>query len=180
MSLEYYPSWSRGLDVIIGLVIVVISVWIVVDPALAERTIVLAIAVALAIVGVVRITKSIFMKRIDNKARFIKGAVGVAATLLAMGVILFPDLAITFLVTLVTFAIMLMGLSRIIVGQIEKELASWARALYMVGGAIAFAFGFLAAVFPGLGFYTLVLLLSAAMITVGVIRIVSGITGELR
>ncbi len=180
MASEYYPDWSRGLDVVIGLVIVVVSLWIVIDSSLAQRTVILTIAIALAVVGIVRIVKSVFMRRIDAKSRMTKGAVGVAAILLSMGVILFPDLAVTFLVTLVTFAIMLMGLSRIIVGQIEKELASWARGLYIVGGAITFGFGFLAAVFPGLGFFTLILLLSAAMITVGIIRIVSGITGELR
>jgi len=180
MSSEYYPSWSRGLDLVIGLFIVVVSLWIVIDPALAQRTIILMIAIALLVVGFVRIIKSVFMKRIDTRARIIKGVVGVAAILISMGVVLFPDLTITFLVTMVTFAIMLMGMSRIIVGHLEKELATWARALYMIGGAIAFCFGFLAAVFPGLGFYTLILLISAAMITVGVIRIVSGITGELR
>lgn len=180
MTSEYYPSWSRALDLVIGLVIIVVSLWIVIDPSLAQRTIILTIAIALAVVGIVRIVKSLFMKRIDARARATKAAVGVAATLISMSVLLFPDLAITFLVTMVSFAIMLMGLSRMIVGQLEKELAPWARALYIVGGAIAFGFGFLAAVFPGLGFYTLILLLSAAMITVGAIRIVSGITGELR
>ena len=180
MSLEYYPKWSRGLDVIIGLIIVVVSLWIVIDPTLAERTIIVTIAIALAVVGIVRITKSVFMKQIDTKSRITKGTVGLAATLISFGVVLFPDLAITFLVTMVTFAIMLMGISRIVVGQLEKELATWARALYIVGGAIAFGFGFFAVVFPGLGFYTLILLLASAMITVGVIRIVSGITGELR
>jgi uncharacterized membrane protein HdeD (DUF308 family) len=180
MSSEFYPSWSRGLDVVIGLVIVVVSLWTVIDPTLAQRTIILTIAIALAFVGIVRIAKSIFMKRIDTRARITKGSLGLVATLISFAVVLFPDLAITFLVTMVTFAIMLMGMSRIIVGYLEKELATWARALYIAGGAIAFGFGFLAAVFPGLGFYTLILLLSAAMITVGVIRIVSGITGELR
>jgi uncharacterized membrane protein HdeD (DUF308 family) len=180
MSSEYYPGWSRGLDTVIGLAIVVVGLWIAIDPTLAQRTIILTIAVALAFVGIIRIVKSIFMKQINARSRVTKGAVGVAATLISFGVVLFPDLAITFLVTMVTFAIMLMGMSRIIVGYLEKELATWARSLYMIGGAIAFGFGFVAAVFPGLGFYTSILLVSAAMITVGVIRIVSGITGEMR
>jgi uncharacterized membrane protein HdeD (DUF308 family) len=180
MSSEYYPSWSRSLDLVLGLVIVAVSLWIVLDPSLAQRTIVLTIAIALAVVGFVRIIKTIFMKRLDTRARITKGTVGVVATMLSMGVVLFPDLAITFLVTMVTFAIMLMGMSRIVVGHLEKGMATWARALYIGGGIIAFSFGFLAAVFPDLGFYTLILLLSAAMITVGIIRIVSGITGELR
>ncbi|MFX0055296.1 MAG: DUF308 domain-containing protein [Promethearchaeota archaeon] len=180
MSSEYYPSWSRWLDLVIGVAILVVSLWIVIDSTLTQRTIILTIAIALLIVGFVRIIKSIFMKRIDTRSRITKGTVGVAAVLISVGVVLFPGLAITFLVTMMTFAIMLMGMSRVIVGYLERELATWARALYMIGGAIAFGFGFLAALFPGLGFYTLILLISAAMITVGVIRIASGITGELR
>ncbi len=165
---------------VVGLAILVISAWIVIDVSLAERTIVLAISIALLVVGLVRFAKSIFMTRLDTKARITKGSVGIAVILLSMAAVLFPDLTVTFLVSMMTIAIMLMGISRIVVGYVESELANWARILYIAGGVVVFCFGFLAALFPGVGFFTLVLLLSAAMITVGIIRIVSGLTGELR
>lgn len=165
---------------IVGLAILVVSVWIVIDVSLAERTIVLAISIALLVVGLVRFAKSLLMTRLDTRARITKGIVGILVILLSMAAVLLPDLTVLFLVTMMTFAIMLMGLSRIIVGYVESELARWARALYISGGVVIFSFGFLAALFPGVGFYTLILLLSAAMITVGIIRIVSGVTGELR
>ncbi|MHA2380214.1 MAG: DUF308 domain-containing protein [Candidatus Thorarchaeota archaeon] len=180
MSSDLYPGWLRGLDVVVGLAILVISVWIVIDVSLAERTIVLAISIALLVVGLVRFAKSLLMTRLDTKTRATKGIVGVAVILLSMAAVLFPDLTVTFLVTMMTFAIMLMGMSRVIVGYVEVELAKWARVLYIAGGVVIFGFGFLAALFPGVGFLTLVLLLSAAMMTVGIIRIVSGVTGELR
>ncbi len=180
MSSDLYPEWLRGLDVIVGLAILVVSVWIVIDISLAERTIVFVISIALLVVGLVRFTKSLLMTRLDTRARITKGVVGIAVILLSMAAVLLPDLTVVFLVTMMTYAIMLMGLSRIIVGYVESELARWARALYIGGGVVIFCFGFLAALFPGVGFYTLVLLLSAAMMTVGIIRIVSGITGELR
>ncbi|MFW9944569.1 MAG: DUF308 domain-containing protein [Candidatus Sifarchaeia archaeon] len=165
---------------ILGLAIIVVSVWIVIDISLAERTIVLAISIALLVVGLVRFAKSLLMTRLDPRARITKGVVGLAVILLSMVAVLFPDLTVIFLVTMMTYAIMLMGLSRIIVGYVESELAKWARALHIAGGVVIFCFGLLAALFPGVGFYTLVLLLSAAMMTVGIIRIVSGVTGELR
>jgi len=180
MSSDPYPGWLRGLDVMVGLAILVISVWIVIDVSLAERTIVLAISIALLVGGLVRFAKSLLMTRLDTRARFTKGIVGLAVILLSMAAVLFPDLTVAFLVSMMTFAVMLMGMSRIIVGYIESELANWARVLYVIGGVVVFGFGFLAAVFPVVGFYTLVLLLSAAMITVATIRIVSGVTGELR
>jgi uncharacterized membrane protein HdeD (DUF308 family) len=180
MSSILHPKWSRALDVIIGVAVLIVSVWIIIDVSLAERTIVLAISIALLVVGLVRFTKSFLMTQLDTKARITKGTVGIAVVLLSMAAVLFPDLTITFLVTMMTFAVMLVGMSRIIVGYVESELAKWARALYIVGGVVIFCFGFLAALFPTVGFYTLVLLLSAAMMTVGIIRVVSGITGELR
>jgi len=180
MSSSLYPGWLRGLDVIVGLAMLVVSMWIVIDVSLAERTIVLAISIALLVVGLVRFAKSLLMTRLDTRARITKGIVGILVILLSMAAVLLPDLTVLFLVTMMTFAIMLMGLSRIIVGYVESELARWARALYISGGVVIFSFGFLAALFPGVGFYTLILLLSAAMITVGIIRIVSGVTGELR
>ncbi|MFX1264803.1 MAG: HdeD family acid-resistance protein [Promethearchaeota archaeon] len=180
MPSSIHHKFSRILDVIIGFTLLIVSVWIIIDVSLAERTIVLAISIALLVVGLVRFTKSFLVTQLDTKARITKGAVGIAVILLSMAAVLFRDLTVTFIVTMMAFAIMLVGLSRIIVGYVESELAKWARVLYVVGGIVIFCFGFLAALFPGVGFYTLVLLLSAAMMTVGIIRIVGGITGELR
>ena len=180
MRSSIHPKLSRILDVIIGFTLLIVSVWIIIDVSLAERTIVLAISITLLVVGLVRFTKSFLMTQLDTKARITKGAVGIAVILLSMAAVLFRDLTVTFIATMMAFAIMLVGLSRVIVGYVESELAKWARALYIVGGVVIFCFGFLAVLIPGVGFYTLVLLLSAAMMTVGIIRIVGGITGELR
>ncbi|NHJ14135.1 MAG: hypothetical protein EAX95_10695 [Candidatus Thorarchaeota archaeon] len=180
MNSEGYPWWLRAIDIVIGLAIIIVSLWIVIDTSLAQRAIVLSLAFALLALGIIRFAKSVFMSELETVSRMTKGAVGLAAVILSMAVVLFPDLAITFVVTLVTFGIMLTGISRLVVGYMEKDMASWARVLYILGGMITFGFGFVAAIFPGLGFFTLILLLSAAMITLGVIRIVSGATGELR
>ena len=180
MNSEAYPWWIRAIDIVIGLAIIIASIWIVLDSNLAQRAVVLSLSLVLLALGIIRFAKSIFIRELEQVSRIIKGAIGIISIVLSMAVVLFPDLAITFVVTLITFGIMFTGISRLIVGYMEKELATWARALYIVGGIITFGFGFIAAVFPSLGFFTLILLLSAAMITLGVIRIVSGITGELR
>ncbi|MFX0108070.1 MAG: DUF308 domain-containing protein [Candidatus Hodarchaeota archaeon] len=180
MSSGVYPLWVRVLDLLVGLAIVIVSLWIVFDTALAQRAIVLSIAVVLLVVGIIRFAKGIFMSQLDTKSRITKGVLGLGAALLSMAVVIFPELTISFIVALVTFAIILAGISRLVIGYTEKELAPWARGLYVLGGGFTFSFGFIAAIVPGLGFLTLVLLLAAAMMTLGIIRIISGITGEIR
>jgi len=104
---------------------------------------------------------------------------GVAAITLSILSFVFSSLTVIFLITMLTFAIMLVGLSRIVVGYNEKEKATWVRWSNIIGGGIAFFFGFLAAIFSGLGFLTLRLMLSVVFIVLGLVRIAAASKGEL-
>jgi len=76
--------------------------------------------------------------------------------------------------------LMLVGIARIIVGYMETGLKSEMRIANIVGGGLAFLFGFAAAIFPSLGLYTLKLLLAITFLVLGSLRVASGASGELR
>lgn len=74
---------------------------------------------------------------------------------------------------------MLVGLSRIIVGYNEKSRPTWVRGGNILGGGLAFFFGFFTAIFPGLGFFTLRLILSCVFVVLGLVRIATASQGEI-
>lgn len=179
MSIEEYPNWIRGIDAFIGLVTVLVGFWILFDPALAEATLVVTMAIGLFLIGVIRFGKGISMGGLSMTSRASKILSGVIAIVLSILSFIFTTLTVVFLITMLTFAIMLIGLSRIIVGYGEKEKPTWLRWGNILGGGIAFFFGFFSAIFQGLGFFTLRLMLSCVFIVLGLIRIAAASKGEL-
>ena len=119
------------------------------------------------------------MSGLTMTSRAVKMLSGAAAIFLSIASFIFSTLTIVFLITLLTFAIMIVGLSRIVVGYSEKERPTWLRWGNILGGGIAFFFGFVAAIFSDLGFYALRLMLSCVFIVLGLIRIAAASKGEL-
>jgi uncharacterized membrane protein HdeD (DUF308 family) len=178
MTVVEHPSWIRGVDIFIGLITVLIGAWILLSPDLVEATLVLTVAIGLFFIGLVRAGKGISLTGFSTRVRAMKAISGFGAILLSISAIVFSELAITVLITLLTFGIMLVGLSRIVVGYGEKSLPLWTRSAYTIGGGIVFFIGFFAAIFSGLGFFILRLMLSTVFFVLGIIRIAAASKGE--
>ena len=172
--------WVRGLDLVLGLVIVGIGFYFMVFSSYATTLILSFFAIGLLFIGIVRTVKSITMTDMSKGPRFAKLLFGLLIIGLSALVILLPTLALSVLILLVALSLMMSGMSRLVIGYMEKELAMWARGLYIIVGLVAFCVGFIAGVFPNFGYEILVLLISATLIFMGAVRITSGVTGELR
>ena len=179
MSSTEYPNWIRGVDVFIGLVTVFVGAWILFDPGLVETTLVVTMALGLFLIGVVRFGKGVTMAGLTMTSRALKIVSGLGAILLSLLSFVYSSLTVLFLITILTFVIMLAGLSRIVVGYGEKSLPGWIRILNIVGGGIVFFFGFFAAIFTDMGFEILRIVLACTFIALGVIRIAAASKGEL-
>jgi uncharacterized membrane protein HdeD (DUF308 family) len=179
MSLEEYPNWIRGIDLFIGLVTVLVGAWVLFSPDLVEATLVITVAIGLFLIGVVRFGKGISMSGLTMSSRAMKIVSGIGAIALALLSFVFSSLTVTFLITMLTFAVMLLGLSRIVVGYGEKTLPGWMKVLNIVGGGFVFFFGFFAAIFSDMGFFTLRIVLASVFIALGIIRIAAASKGEM-
>ena len=180
MSQNGYSTFIRAIDVIIGLVLVGLSIYLISDASFAESFIVNAFAIGILLVGLIRTIKGFLMKDLVGHARLTKLILGLAIIGIGIIVLLLPAIAISTLTLLLAVGIMAAGISRIIVGYLEKDLVNWARGLYILVGILVFVLGFIAGVFPIFGFFVLTVMISTAFIALGFVRIISGITGEIR
>jgi uncharacterized membrane protein HdeD (DUF308 family) len=180
MALEKYPTGLRGLDIVIGFTIIFLGSWIILDTAILEPTLVFLLAVGLVFIGFTRLGKGIFMSEVRKSTRAIKIVTGLFAIILAIAALLFTSLAMSVLITLLTFGIMLLGMARLVVGYSDKDIKQGTRILYTVGGGTVFFFGFIAAIFPSLGLFTLKLILAITFLILGSLRVAAGISGEIR
>jgi len=180
MALQEYPPWVRGIDIVIGFVIIFVGTWIILNTVIVEATLVFLLALGLLVIGFTRLGKGVLLKELNTTTRTVKVVSGIGAIALALAAILFSSLTVTVLITLLTFAIMLVGIARIVIGYKETGLKSGMRIANIAGGGLVFLFGFVAAIFPSLGLYTLKILLAITFLVLGSLRIASGASGELR
>jgi uncharacterized membrane protein HdeD (DUF308 family) len=171
------PSWLRALDIIFGLIAVILSIMILVYQELAILTMILVLSIALLIVGIARVFGGIFAKYLSDGLRAINVGTGILSLVLAIVAMLYTDLATQVLIYLISFALLLHGIARIVVGGFCKVFPSWLRGLLAIIGLLTIVLAVMVFVSPTLGELTLILILSITFLLNGMARIVSGITG---
>jgi len=172
------PMAVRVTDIVVGLVLLFLGSWIVLDRSLAETVIILGFSAGLILIGAARIVKSAMISELKRSTRAIHLITGIGVLLLATVVLVFPTLATTFLIAIVAVGLLITGFARILIGYSEAEMSQRTRAIHLIVGSIALGVSFLTLILPGLGFLTLVLLLSIILIVSGAARLTSGVTGE--
>ena len=173
-----YPTYTRILDLIVGLALVILGSWVVIDGSLAETIILLIFSIGLILIGLARIVKGATVKSLKSTSRAIHVATGLAAIILASIVIVFPAFGTSLLILVVAIGLFLTGIARILIFYSEAEMSVKTRVFHLVVGALATVIPVLILIVPGLGFLTLFLFASITFIIVGAARIVSGIFGD--
>lgn len=172
------PMVVRVIDIVFGLILLFLGSWMVLDRSLAEAVIILAFATGLVLIGVARIVKGAMTSTLKRSTRAIQVITGIGVLLLALAALLFPTLASSILIAVVAIGLLAAGIARVLIVYSEAEMSQRTRALHLIVGSVALGVSFLALIVPGLGFLTLVLLLSITLIVIGAARLTSGVTGE--
>jgi uncharacterized membrane protein HdeD (DUF308 family) len=174
-----YPTYARVLDLLVGLTIVILGSWVILDGTLAETIILLIFSIGLFLIGLARIVKGATMTDLKQTSRAIHIVTGFLSMVLATIVLLSPAFGTNLLISIVALGLFFTGVARILIFYSEAEMSLKTRAFHLIVGAIGTAIPILILIVPGLGFLTLVLFASIAFIIVGAARIVSGVFGEL-
>lgn len=171
------PSWLRAFDIVFGLIAIMLSIVVLLYSELAILTLILILSIVLLVAGIARILAGIFAKYLSDGLRAINVGAGILALVLAIVAMLYPQLATQVLIYLLSFALLIHGITRVVIGGFAKVFPSWLRGLLVVIGLVTIILSVVVFVYTTLGLLTLVFLLSIAFLLNGVARIVSGITG---
>lgn len=99
---------------------------------------------------------------------------GFMAIILSIGVLLYPELAILTLIFILSIALLVIGIARVLIGIFAKYLSDGLRALNLGAGILALVLAILAIFYPRLATQMLIYLLSFALMFNGTVRIVIG------
>jgi len=166
------------LELLVGLTLVILGSWAILDGTLAEGIILLIFSIGLFLIGLARIVKGATITSLKQTSRVIHIVTGFLTIVLASVVLVFPAFGTNLLISVVALGLFFTGIARILIFYSESEMSLKTRAFHLIVGAIGTAIPILILIVPGLGFLTLVLFASIAFIIVGAARIVSGVFGE--
>ena len=143
---------------------------------LAILTLILVLSIVLLVTGIARIFNGIFARYLSDGIRAANVAVGIVAVALGIVALLYPNLTEQVLIYIISLALLLNGVARLVIGGFAKAFPKWLRAFFAVVGILTVVLAVIVFVYSDFGFLALVLLLSFTFMFNGIARIVQGLT----
>ena len=172
--------WLRVLQISIGAISIVLSGYVLTQPSLTIFTAVRILSTVLLFVGIESIAVGTFSRYVRTSSRFSSIALGTSAIAFSILVTaLLPPPSILFSIFLGGFALLFNGLGRIMQGVQGEGISRWFRAPLVVVGAVSIAISLLIIVHP-IGLEVLLtVVMSLALLIIGIEIAVKGVVGRL-
>ena len=174
MSVEKSPTWVRGVQLGLGIIVVILSIYALAYPGAAFVSLVLILGIILFIVGIEKIIAGIFLP-IKGKGASI--GLGILVLIFAGLVIVFPGFATWMITVFIGIALLFAGASSIAQGFSGKE-SGWRKAFLIGVGALLIIIGIMVLVSPVFGAQFAGFVVAIGLLIAGIQMIVAGATGK--
>ncbi|MFW9964211.1 MAG: hypothetical protein ACFFCX_11640 [Candidatus Sifarchaeia archaeon] len=176
MNEERDPSWIHLLDDIIGVAVIVVALVAVLELAFSFAYALEILSIGLVGMGIAWIVWSIYIMHGHTYVRIFMFLTGVAAIAVAVIDFLFISLPPDLLIIYPATAMLLVGLSRIVLGVVLGELPLWIQMLQVLAGILTLNLAAFVFIFPGINFSTMLILLVISLLANGLVRLIVGRT----
>lgn len=177
MSSEKSPNWLRMTQIGIGIIILILSIIVLINPFVGSISIIVFLAFLLLFAGIEKIVSGLVL---SGKSKFLSVCLGIIVIILSMIALAYPAEAGLFVVFLLGIALLVDGISRIIHSVRDKESREWSKKFGLGVGAISIIFAITVLVYPDIGLVIAGILIGIALLITSVQMISAGITGEQR
>ncbi|WP_222424793.1 HdeD family acid-resistance protein [Candidatus Nitrosocosmicus arcticus] len=177
LSIEKSPNWVRMAQIGLGLIILILSIIVLINPIIGSISIIVFLAFLLLFAGVEKIVSGIVL---SGKSRFISIGLGIIVIIVSLIALVYPVEASVFVVLLLGIALLVDGISRIIHGIRDKEGRGWSKNFGIGVGALSIIFAIAVLVYPGIGLVLAGILIGIALLITSIQIISAGVTGEQR
>ena len=171
------PGWLRAVQIGLGIIAIVLSLYVLAFPAFTFISVVYVLAIVLFVLAIERIIIGIFSPA-PGQSRWGVVGLGVIVLIVSIIVMAYPVGTTVFLLFLLAVALFFDGIARIVHGVGDKSISKGARAFSVVAGAIAIGLSIMIFASPLLGAVFLGILLAISLLINGIQIIVAGVTGR--
>jgi uncharacterized membrane protein HdeD (DUF308 family) len=179
---EEVPMWLRALDIIIGIILVVLGIWVIwgiIDSAILVGLVLMqALGVILIIWGIWNLIRGLLAREL---AMAYRALLFIAAILLIIfGAIVFalPALGEAVIALLFAVGLIIYGVIILIVGFMDKDAKGWVRGGRVILGFFLLILGVIFVFYLQTAATFLYFLLAIGLILAGFFRIIFGLSGE--
>jgi hypothetical protein len=175
------PTWLRVLQISIGAISTILPGYVLAQPSLSIFTAVKILSMVLLFVGIESTAVGAFSRYVRTSSRFSNIALGASAIAFSILITaLLPPPPILFSIFLAGFAILFNGIGGIMQGVGGQGISRWFRAPLIGVGVLIIAISGLIIAHPiGLGDRLLAVVMSVALLTIGVEITAMGVVGKL-
>ena len=173
-SMDKSPGWLRAVQIGLGIIVVILSIYALAYPAAAFVSLVLILGIILLIVGIEKIISGIFL---PIKGRGASIGLGILVLIFAGLVIAFPGFATWIITVFIGIALLFGGAASIAEGFSGKE-SGWKRAFLIGVGALLIIIGIIVLVSPVFGAAFAGIVVAIGLLIAGIQIIVAGTTGR--
>jgi len=146
-SMDKSPGWLRGVQIGLGVIAVILSIYALAFPAYTFLSVVVILSIVLFIVGIEKIITGIFL---PVKGRWVTIGLGILVLIFAGLAISFPVATALVVTTFIGIALLFNGSARIVEGLSGKH-SGWAK-FFLVGvGILSIIIGIMVLVSPLFG-----------------------------
>jgi uncharacterized membrane protein HdeD (DUF308 family) len=171
------PSWLRSLEIVTGLLAIVFGVLVLVYPGWGVGALIILLSIGLIFAGVSSVSLAGY-SLLPNGIRAMGVISGILCLILALLVIIFPGFGVSTLIIIVSFGLLIYGVSRIYLSSTLKGTEGWIRGMLVAVGVIDIILSVAVIVLPNVALLTLAYILAFVLIISGVETIISGAVGR--
>jgi len=173
-SMDKSPGWMRGVQIGLGILVVILSIYALAYPGAAFVSLVLILGIILFIVGIEKIVSGIFL---PIKGRGATIGLGILALIFAGFVIAFPGFATWIITVFIGIALLLGGAASIAQAFSGRE-SGWKKAFLIGVGALLIIIGITTLVSPIFGAQFAGFVIAIGLLIAGIQMIAAGATGR--
>jgi uncharacterized membrane protein HdeD (DUF308 family) len=177
MSSLKLPGWLRAFQIGFGIIIVVLSIIVILNPIVGFLSIIWLVGILLFVIGIEMIVSHVVT---PHRSRFAGVSLGIAVIILAIISIGFPLIASIIVILLLGIALLFSGISKVIHGINDKHDKNWRRGSSIAVGAFSIVLAAMILLFPVIGIAFAGFLIGIALLVTGSQLISTGVIGRMK
>lgn len=171
------PGWMRAVQIGLGIIAVILSSIALFFPAFAFVSVVYILAVVLFFTGIERILIGIFSPP-PRSSRWGTIGLGILVLIVAIIVLVYPLGSSVFLLFVLAIALFVDGIARIVHSLGDRSISKGSRAFGIIAGIFSIIIAILIMVSPIWGAVFAGIMISIALLVIGIQIIAAGVTGR--
>ncbi|PNX52454.1 MAG: hypothetical protein BV458_09510 [Thermoplasmata archaeon M9B2D] len=176
MSDESNPLWIRLLDDAIGLIVIVVALVAVLELAFSFAYALEVLSLGILAMGIAWIAWGIFLVRTKIYARIFMLATGIIAIAISLFEFIFFSLSPDLLIIYPAVAMLLVGVSRLVLGFLIGGVPLWVQMLQVLAGILTINLAAFVFIFSNINLPAMIILLIISLVANGLVRLIVGRT----